>query len=122
MCSKGIKVKLLFAPGCESTGPALRVLRRVLAEEGCRSGVLVRQILNDDDAVRSGFRGSPTILIDGVDIEGPAASRDGHRLRCRVYFPHGECPGVPDASLIRKALHTHPGLRRPVRIGVEHGR
>ncbi|MBI2538132.1 MAG: hypothetical protein HYW06_14455 [Gemmatimonadetes bacterium] len=73
----------------------------------------VRVIDNEDEAIRHRFRGSPTILIDGVDIEGPAFRFPRHPLGCRTYEPHGEHPGVPDAAVIRQALYVHPGLRRP---------
>lgn len=111
MCPKATSITFLFAPGCSNSGPALRLLRRVLAEEGCRARLAVRPILNEDDAIRNGFLGSPTILIDGVDVEGPPIHREPPHLRCRIFRPHGACPGVPDASLIRRALYTHPGKR-----------
>ncbi len=108
-----LSVEFLFMPGCCCAGPALRALRQVLGEEHRDRLVRVTVINTEEEAIRKHFHGSPTVLIDGVDIEGPSMAREGHRLRCRVYRRHGECLGVPDADLIRAAIHTHPGLRRP---------
>lgn len=108
-----LKVEFLFMPGCCCAGPALRLLRQVLAQEHREPHLTVRVIGTEEEAIRHHFHGSPTILIDGVDIEGPSAARQGYKLRCRSYYAHGDCPGVPNAELIRSAIHTHPGLRRP---------
>jgi len=114
MCVRGLKIEFLFVPGCESAGPALRLLRQVLAQERCGAPVTVRIIQDEASAVRHRFHGSPTILIDGVDIERPPVNHDGYRLRCRTYFPHAGRPGVPPGELIRTALHIHPAKRRPL--------
>lgn len=106
-------IEFLFTPGDPGAGPALRLLRQVLAEEGCERAVTIRVIADEDEAVRHRFHGSPTILIDRVDIEGPSLDRDGYHLRCRFYHAHGESLGVPEARLIRTALHVHPAKRRP---------
>jgi hypothetical protein len=114
MCKTPLSIEFLFIPGCCCAGPALRLLRGVLAQEHCDAPVTVRAITDEERAARYRFHGSPTILVDGVDLEGPAPDRDGYHLRCRVYAPHGECPGVPAAELIRAALYTHPGKRHPL--------
>lgn len=110
-------IEFLFTPGCCCAGPALRLLRTVLAEEHCQTSVSVRAIADEEQAIRYHFHGSPTILIDGVDLEGPTLARDGYHPRCRTYHPHGECLGVPSADLIRTALCTHPGRRHPLAPG-----
>lgn len=109
-----VRVELLFMPGCQCARPALRLLRQVLMQEGRSAQVRIRVITSVEQAARHHFHGSPTILIDGVDIEGPQATRQECALKCRSYQRHRpDCPGVPEADLIRSAIHTHPGLRRP---------
>lgn len=117
MYHEPLSVQFLFVPGCCCAAPALRLLRQVLAREHCEPRVRVRVIKTEEEGVQHHFHGSPTILIDGVDIEGPSVARLRSRLGCRVYYAHGECLGVPDVSLIRSAIRTHPGLRRPSRPG-----
>lgn len=113
MCDRHLRIEFLFLSGCGNARAALHLLRRVLAEEHCEAPVTVRIIRDDDSVVRYRFHGSPTILIDGVDIEGPSVGREGCRPRCRTYHPHGGHPGVPHGDTIRRALYTHPGKRHP---------
>lgn len=113
MLARPLKIEFLFIPGCPAAGPALRLLRQVLTQEDCETRVIVRAITSHDKAIRARFHGSPTIRIDGVDIEGPTVQRDGYELRCRTYHPHGGQLGVPHAETIRRALYTHPGKRHP---------
>ncbi len=108
-----MKIEFLFTPGCPSAWPVLRLLRQALAEEQCEARVIVRAIVSHDTAIKARFHGSPTIRIDGVDIEGPSVEREGYDLRCRTYHPHGGQLGVPPPDMIRRALYTHPGKRHP---------
>ncbi len=108
-----LRIDFLFTPGCCCASPALRLLRQVLNEEHRDPVVRIIVIATEEEAIRHQFHGSPTILVDGVDLEGASIAREGYRLRCRVYQRHADCLGVPHPELIRSALHTHPGLRRP---------
>ncbi len=113
MFAPPLKIEFLFIPGCPSAWPALRLLRKVLAEQHCEARVVVHAVTTHEAAIRNRFHGSPTIRIDGVDIEGPSVEREGYQLRCRTYHPHGGQLGVPHPDAIRHALHTHPGKRHP---------
>ncbi len=113
MFAPPLKIEFLFTPGCPSAWPALRLLRQVMGEEQCEARVIVRVITGHEEAIKARFHGSPTIRIDGVDIEGPSVERDGYHLRCRTYHPHGSHLCVPHPETIRQALYTHPGKRRP---------
>ena len=56
-----------------------------------------------EEAQRVGFRGSPTILVDGLDPFAAAADPIGG-LSCRVYeTPHGPA-GSPTIDQLREAL------------------
>ena len=64
-----MNVELLWWEGCPSTERALDELRAALAEldlDGVE--VQMREIRTDEEAEATGFVGSPTILIDGVDL------------------------------------------------------
>jgi hypothetical protein len=107
-----VNVELLWWEGCPSTGRALESVRRALAELGL-SGVDVhtREIVTDDDARAAEFVGSPTILIDGVDLV-PAADQAQIGLSCRVYRRRdGRISPIPDPDDLREALQR--AARRP---------
>ena len=64
----------------------------------------MREIRTDDDASSAGFVGSPTILIDGVDLV-PAAAEEQIGLSCRVYRRRdGRVSPIPDPDDLREAL------------------
>ena len=50
------------------------------------------------------FIGSPTIRIDGTDVEGADAEANGYAYGCRVYAGAGGPAGWPSVEQIRQAL------------------
>ncbi len=63
----------------------------------------VREVLSDDDAERERFVGSPTIRVDGRDVQEPGSEPVG--LTCRVYrLRDGRISALPDREDIAAAL------------------
>lgn len=101
-----MRVELLFWAGCPSHERALRELREVLAQEGADARALeMREVRTEGDAAGEGFIGSPTIRIDGVDVQPPAGEPFG--LTCRVYLRRdGRISPTPDPQDLREALRS----------------
>jgi hypothetical protein len=99
-----MRVELLFWAGCPSHEAALSELRAALADSGLDpEAVLVREIETDADAATQGFIGSPTIRIDGVDVQPEPNEPAG--LTCRVYKRRdGRMSPTPDPADLREAL------------------
>jgi hypothetical protein len=99
-----MRVELLFWAGCPSHERALHELRTALAERGLDPrAVVVREILTDEGAAADGFIGSPTIRIDGVDVQPEPNEPAG--LTCRVYRRRdGRVSPTPDPADIRDAI------------------
>ena len=99
------QVELLWWEGCPSTPAALADVRAALAEAGLDPGAVeVREVRSDDDAEREGFRGSPTIRVDGEDVATPPAG-DPVALSCRVYrLRDGRFSPTPDPADVRTAI------------------
>ena len=53
-----------------------------------------------EEAVRLRFLGSPTVLIDGLDIDPTARDRTDYAMVCRLY----DRSGVPPAEMIADAI------------------
>jgi hypothetical protein len=105
------ELELLWWEGCPSTDAALAQLREALAELGLeRAQVAKREIDTDEQASAERFRGSPTILIDGVDFAFEKLSRaDANEqpigLTCRIYRRRdGRISPTPDPEDLREAL------------------
>jgi hypothetical protein len=99
-------VELLFWEGCPSHPKALSELRAAMADAGLDPNAVVLRVLHtDSDAEREHFVGSPTIRIDGVDIQPPNGEPFG--LTCRVYHRRdGRISPTPDPADVRDALHA----------------
>jgi hypothetical protein len=67
-------------------------------------GIEIREVDTDDRAGAESFVGSPTIRIDGVDVQDPGD--EPAALTCRVYHRRdGRISPVPDPADLRDALH-----------------
>ena len=98
-------IELQWWEGCPSTERALQELRGALDEVGLGdAGVRTLEIKTDEDAIRRGFLGSPTVLIDGRDAVGPEPD-EMPGLACRVYRRRdGAISPTPDPDDLREAL------------------
>ena len=99
-------IELLWWQGCPSTPDALRDLREAVAAAGLDPDAIdVREIDTDEAAAGESFVGSPTIRIDGRDVQQPGDEPAG--LTCRVYrLRDGRVSPVPDRADLRDALRT----------------
>jgi hypothetical protein len=99
-------IELLFWEGCPSHPRALVQLREAMAELGLDpEAIEVREIDTDERAASEGFVGSPTIRIDGVDVQDPG--EEPAALTCRIYHRRdGRISPLPDPADLRDALHN----------------
>lgn len=99
-------VEFLWWRGCPSWEEALAELREEMRSLGLDpESVLVRHVDTDQEASREGFVGSPTIRVDGHDVQDPGAEPIG--LTCRVYrLRDGRIAALPDRADVRAALEA----------------
>lgn len=98
-----MKVELLYFDGCPNWQLADERLRVALAQVG-REDVRVqhRQVTTPEQADAAEFRGSPTILVDGLD---PFAEPDAPvGLSCRVFRTEAGLVGAPTVEQLRAVL------------------
>ncbi len=99
-----MRVEFLFWEGCPSHPEARALLDEVVAELGIDAEIDVREVLTRDDAVDLAFPGSPTIRVDGRDVD-PAGASSPPSLSCRVYrLPDGRPSPVPSRQQLEEAL------------------
>ena len=97
-------IELLFWDGCPSHPKALADLREAMSELGLDPATVhVLEVRGEADAERERFVGSPTIRIDGRDIE--PVEGEPYSLSCRVYHRRdGRISATPDPADVREAL------------------
>ncbi len=101
-----VKITFMYFEDCPSHEAALARLHQVIAEEGVAAEVEVIRVETDEEAVRHRFTGSPTILVEGRDIDPPATGAQ-YALACRAYRREdGRITPLPPVELIRRALRA----------------
>jgi hypothetical protein len=98
------KVEVLVFEGCPNVETTLAQVRAALASTNEAADVSVVLVESDEAAARLRFLGSPTVRVDGVDVESSAGARDDYGLQCRVYSIDGRLRGAPPADWIASAL------------------
>ena len=100
-----MRVSFLYYEECPSHDLALERLREVVAEEGISREVEVINVETEDQARELRFVGSPTIRVDGQDIDPQSDTR--YVLTCRAYrLEDGRISPLPSKDMIRRALRS----------------
>jgi hypothetical protein len=98
------KVEVYWWEGCPSTPEALALLTEVLAARGVEAEVELHEVMSDAEAVELAFPGSPTIRVDGRDVD-PVGATSRPALTCRIYkLPDGRVSPVPSREQLEEAL------------------
>lgn len=111
-----MRVEVLYFEGCPNHAPAVERVRSVLAEEGISATVIQIEVPDTKAAESLRFLGSPSIRINGLDLEGTGVvNAEAIGLSCRTYFCDSIREGVPPVELIRRAVRNAKGKRDETR-------
>jgi hypothetical protein len=97
-------IRVLYFDGCPSYEPAVATVREVVNEQNLEAEIELVRVASKEQAVAHRFFGSPTVQINGVDIEGLNARTRESDLCCRLYNEGGALRGWPSRAMIREAL------------------
>jgi hypothetical protein len=98
------RVEILYFEGCPSHEPARALVERVGAQLDVQPQVELVLVPDADAAAELRFLGSPTVRVDGRDVEPGADERRDFVLSCRVYRSERGLVGQPDEAWVREAL------------------
>jgi len=98
-----MNIQFLYFEGCPNHQKAYDLLINILGERKITAKVERIRIADDEEAARQRFVGSPTIRVDGVDIESVLEDRP-YAKTCRVYVVDGVMSGTPSKRMIHEAL------------------
>jgi hypothetical protein len=98
------RVEILYFQGCPNHEPTLELVERVAKELRVDPLIELVEVPDNEMATRLRFLGSPTVRIDGRDVEPGAEERTDFVLSCRVYRGDQGAAGHPDKAWIRAAL------------------
>lgn len=99
-----MKIEVLTFEGCPNAAAARELVERVAADSPVDAEIAYVDVPDPEAAERLRFMGSPTIRVDGRDIEPGADERNEYVLACRIYRTEHGTVGTPDERWLRVAL------------------
>ena len=99
-----VKVELLYFDGCPNHEALLPHLRELLRSNGPGGDIHLVRVENAEDAERARFLGSPTVRVDGEDVEPGAGGRADFGLKCRLFATPDGLRGMPADEWVLAAM------------------
>jgi len=99
-------VEILYFDGCPNHEPAVALVERIDRELGTRAEVRLVNVPDREAANRLRFLGSPTVRVDGVDVDPRTQERNDYALSCRIFTTEHGPAGQPEERWVREALAT----------------
>ena len=99
-------VELLTTLDCPHRDAALALVQRVCGQLDGQAEVRVIQVADQPAAERLRFLGSPTIRVNGRDIEPGAEWNHEYVCGCRLYRGEHSLRGLPEEAWLRQALQS----------------
>ncbi len=98
-----MEIELLYFDHCATWQTTLADLRQALSEVGAGEQVRLVKVESQQEAERLRFLGSPTVRVNGNDVE-PGIPSDGFGMECRLYWVDGRPTGSPPLQWIEDAI------------------
>jgi hypothetical protein len=101
-----MRVELLYIPDCPNYEAAARLLKEILHEHGLPHKIAEVSVTDFAKVETLAFPGSPTIRIDGKDVDTTFPERGYRGLSCRTYIVNGKRQGFPSHAMISLAIRA----------------
>lgn len=101
---KVINIGIFVIEGCPGLSSITDNIKEVIAEEAVDADISLFLIETLEDARRLQFTGSPTVRINGRDIDSNMKAIKDYGLRSRHYYINGKKLNYPSKSMIRDAI------------------
>lgn len=102
-----MKIEILYVPNCPNHAVALERIRAILPATSFQMHVSEVLINDADMAQLLKFPGSPTIRVNGQDVEPQSEKTTAFGLMCRLY---SDGSGAPSEDRLRAAIEKARGL------------
>ena len=94
-------IEILYFDECPNVKVTVDRLESILSEAGLQTAITFTRVSNVETARSVRFLGSPSVRVNGIDVEPTTRSRQDYGLMCRRYSGGG---GAPSEVLIRSAV------------------
>jgi hypothetical protein len=95
----GLVVEVLYVEHCPNFPAALALVERVAAELGVDAEIRTTMVTDQAAAERARFVGSPTLRVDGRDVDPEGELAAEYTLDCRLYWHEHRLAGYPPGTL-----------------------
>ena len=92
-------IEVFFVPGCPNHGPAIEGLRKVMRSKAINEPIHEIAVTDEEMARSLKFPGSPTVRINGRDVD--STTQQSYGLACRIYSGG---TGVPPLEVLQNAI------------------
>ena len=113
-----MNIEVLYFEGCPNHLTAIEMVREILKSLGRQDKIHQVEVRTQADAEAIAFVGSPSIRVNGADIEPWARTAKAFGLSCRTYLDGSQRSGVPSRELLRRAI-TEGMMDSAVRLATE---
>ena len=96
-------IRVMTFEGCPNCQAALDLVKETVRQLDVPIRIEAVTVNNAEQARRTGFLGSPTIHVDGHDIE-PGRRHEAGSFTCRLYRTSTGMTGLPPRSLLESAI------------------
>ena len=100
-----MEIKLLYLDGCPSWQETKAEIEQLLRERAIEASVELVHVADNDQAQRLQFVGSPTVQVNGKDVD-PEAPQSGFNMECRLYWVDGKPVGKPPRQWLVDAIEA----------------
>ena len=107
--ASGLVIEVLYVEHCPNFPAALALVQRVVAELGVNAQVRTTMISDQGEAERARFVGSPTVRVDGRDVDPEGELAGENSLECRLYWHEHRLAGYPQERSVREAVRRAAG-------------
>jgi hypothetical protein len=97
-------IEVLYVQDCPHYPETLALVERVRAEVGIETELHSTLVVDQAAADQARFAGSPTVRVDGHDVEPVSEPATEYVVGCRLYRLEHRFAGQPEEHWIRQAL------------------
>ncbi len=101
-----MNIELLYIKDCPNFRKVRRLIHDTVGSLGIKISLRKIEIESEDDSKKYSFPGSPTIRINGEDVEPETASATA--LTCRIY---NNGTGLPDREILKCKIAKAAGIK-----------
>jgi copper chaperone CopZ len=99
-----MRIEVLYFDGCPNHKPVVERVQELLRDEAISAEVVEVNVSDASTAQELDFLGSPSVRVDGLDVEPEARSARDYGMMCRTYAVDGRREGLPSREMLRHAI------------------